>query len=72
MALMPQAGVALGMALVASNRMPEFKELLLPVVISSTVFFELAGPVVTRFALHQVGEAAAIPADDSEQASGVE
>ena len=55
-ALMPQAGVALGMALVASNRMPDFKEMLLPIVISSTVFFELTGPILTRYALHRVGE----------------
>jgi Kef-type K+ transport system membrane component KefB len=57
LALMPQAGVALGMALVASNRMPQFTEMLLPIVISSTVFFELTGPVLTRYALHRVGEA---------------
>jgi Kef-type K+ transport system membrane component KefB len=56
-ALMPQAGVALGMALVASSRLPQFKETLLPVVVASSVFFELFGPVLTRFSLRQVGEA---------------
>ncbi len=56
-AMMPQAGVALGMALVASSRIPEFRESLLPLVIGSTVFFELTGPVLTRYALHRVGEA---------------
>jgi Kef-type K+ transport system membrane component KefB len=55
-ALMPQAGVALGMALVASSRMPQLRDFVLPVVISSTVFFELTGPLLTRYALHRVGE----------------
>ena len=38
MALMPQAGVALGMALVATQRRPDLAEIILPVVIASTVF----------------------------------
>ena len=57
LALMPQAGVALGMALVASQRMPELAELILPVTIATTAFFELVGPVLTRLALRRVGEA---------------
>lgn len=55
-ALMPQAGVALGMALVASVRVPELGAVLLPVVIASTVLFEVVGPVVTRVALLRAGE----------------
>ena len=50
-ALLPQAGVAIGMALVASNQYPEYKQTLLSIVISSTVFFEIVGPVFTRLAL---------------------
>lgn len=57
LAMMPQAGVALGMALVAASRMPQLKQTLLPVVISATVLFELIGPVLTRYALRRVGEA---------------
>jgi Kef-type K+ transport system membrane component KefB len=56
-ALMPQAGVALGMALVASSRSPHLKEIVLPIVISSTILFELAGPVLTRHALRRVERA---------------
>ncbi len=56
LALMPQAGVALGMALVASQRIPELGDVLLPIVISATVFFELVGPVLTRLALRRAGE----------------
>ncbi len=53
-ALMPQAGVAMGMALVASNQLPEYRQLLLSVAISTTIFFELVGPVFTNMALKKV------------------
>ena len=55
-ALLPQAGVAMGMALVASNRFPDYQQILLTVVISSTVFFEIIGPVFTRTALRRAGK----------------
>jgi len=54
--LMPQAGVALGMALVAIEHRPELGEIILPVVIASTVIFELIGPVLTKTGLLHVGE----------------
>ncbi|MET1255720.1 cation:proton antiporter [Aliikangiella maris] len=50
-ALLPQAGVAIGMALVAANYFPEHRQLLLSVAISSTVIFEIIGPVFTRISL---------------------
>ena len=53
LALMPQAGVAIGMALVTVNEYPEYKQIILPIVISTTVFFELVGPICTRIALKQ-------------------
>ncbi len=56
LALLPQAGVAIGMALLASQRFPEFKDIILPVVLGSTVIFELFGPVVTRRVLIRMGE----------------
>ena len=56
-ALFPQAGVAIGMALVASNRFPEYRQVLLSVIISSTVFFEIIGPVFTRLALKRAHNA---------------
>lgn len=53
-ALLPQAGVAIGMALVASNQLPEYRQVLLSIVISSTVLFEIVGPVFTRLAIQRV------------------
>ena len=55
-ALLPQAGVAMGMALLAANQFPEYRQILLTVVISSTVFFEIVGPVFTRAALRRAGD----------------
>jgi Kef-type K+ transport system membrane component KefB len=56
MALMPQAGVALGMALVATHRRPDLADMIFPVVIASTVLFEVIGPVLTRSALVHAGK----------------
>ncbi|MEN8237017.1 MAG: cation:proton antiporter [Pseudomonadota bacterium] len=56
LALMPQAGVAIGMALVATQVFPELRETILPIVLGSTVFFELLGPILTRVALSRAGE----------------
>lgn len=52
-ALLPQAGVAIGMGLVAANHFPEQRTLLLTLVIGSTVFFELVGPIFTRLAVRR-------------------
>lgn len=53
LALTPQAGVSIGLALVASNRYPEYQQVLLSVVIASTVLFELTGPVMTKYSIEQ-------------------
>lgn len=50
-AMFPHAGAALGMALVASSYFPQYSEILLSVVISATIFFEIAGPVLAKMAL---------------------
>ncbi|WP_319780848.1 cation:proton antiporter [Maridesulfovibrio sp.] len=55
MALMPQAGIALGMALTAANRFEEF-QVVVSVIAATTVFFEIAGPICTRFALKMMGD----------------
>jgi Kef-type K+ transport system membrane component KefB len=59
LALMPQAGVALGLALLAAQRFPQFSGTVLPVVVGSVVIFELIGPIFTRMALRRAGEVGA-------------
>ena len=51
--LLPQAGVAIGVALLAVQRFPELRTSLLPVVMSAVVVFELFGPLLTRWGLQR-------------------
>jgi Kef-type K+ transport system membrane component KefB len=55
-ALLPQAGIAIGMALMASQRLPGLDGTLLSAVVAATIVFELIGPVLTRYALEHLGE----------------
>ncbi len=56
LALAPQAGVALGMALVAGNHFPELRDTVVALTIGTTVVFELFGPMLTLMALRKTGE----------------
>lgn len=50
-ALMPQAGVAIGMALIAGNQFPDLRDVILSITIATTIVFEIFGPLATRIAL---------------------
>lgn len=52
-ALLPQAGVAVGMALVAADAFPEWRDTLVSLSIGTTVFFELVGPPLTAWAVRK-------------------
>lgn len=52
-AMLPQAGVALGLALVAVERIPDAEQTILPVIVATTVIFELVGPICTRMAVQR-------------------
>jgi Kef-type K+ transport system membrane component KefB len=54
--LMPQAGVALGFALLVQQHFPDYGDLVLTIVIASTVLFELTGPLFTRYHLRRAEE----------------
>jgi Kef-type K+ transport system membrane component KefB len=57
-ALVPQAGVAVGLALAVSQE-PAFAasgELIVNVMLGSTVLNEIVGPVAVRFSLERAGE----------------
>jgi Kef-type K+ transport system membrane component KefB len=53
-ALLPQAGVAVGMALVAGEAFPEWRETIVTLTVGTTVIFELIGPPATMAALRRV------------------
>ena len=50
---MPQAGVALGMALMAAQTMPQFADAILTTVLASTVLLELGSPILTRLVVRR-------------------
>ena len=62
--LIPQAGVAIGMAQLALTRLPAYGSRIQAVVLAGTLIYELVGPVVTKLALGRAGEipAAAVKA----------
>ena len=56
LALLPQAGVALGMALVVKHEFPEVSDIIFTIAVATTVVFEIIGPICTRYALSKAGE----------------
>ena len=54
--LIPQAGVALGMALYVKAAIPEAGNLILTVIVGTTVLYEIVGPIFTKFSLQRAGE----------------
>lgn len=54
--LIPQAGVAMGMALLIAEKLPEPGVQILQIVIASTIIFEIIGPLVTVWQLKKAGE----------------
>lgn len=54
--LIPQAGVAIGLATMAMAVVPEHGVEIQTVILSATVVYELAGPLITKIALIKAGE----------------
>jgi Kef-type K+ transport system membrane component KefB len=57
-ALLPQAGVAIGMALIAGQALPAWEHQIIGLTIGATVFFELVGPIATLWAVRRSAQAA--------------
>lgn len=54
--LIPQAGVALGLAIIAKAEFPLYGDLILTTIIATTIVFELIGPFCTKYAVTKAGE----------------
>jgi hypothetical protein len=54
--LIPQAGVAIGLSLIASQALPAYAQPIRAVVLSATFVYELIGPVLTKVSLKKAGE----------------
>ena len=56
-ALMPQAGVAIGMATMVLKQIPaEYSQLIQTVILSATLIYEIVGPLAAKSALQRAGE----------------
>jgi Kef-type K+ transport system membrane component KefB len=54
--LIPQAGVAIGLAGLATKVAPEYGSQIQTIILCGTIIYELCGPVVTKLALKKAGE----------------
>ena len=54
--LFPQAGVALGMTLIAQQALPEYGATITNITLFSVMIYELVGPLLTKIALTKAGE----------------
>ncbi len=57
LALLPKAGVTMGLILLAALQFPTFGSLMLNAVLASTIINELAAPPLTKYAIFKAGEA---------------
>jgi Kef-type K+ transport system membrane component KefB len=61
-ALLSQAGVALGLAILVNNELSQFSDvahlgaLVITIITLTTIFFEILGPIGVKYALTQAGE----------------
>ncbi|MBL7084479.1 MAG: cation:proton antiporter [Candidatus Omnitrophica bacterium] len=56
LALLPQAGVALGVALIAKDQFPQIGGMIFTTIVATTVIYEIVGPICTRISLKKAGE----------------
>ncbi|MFH1848087.1 MAG: cation:proton antiporter [Candidatus Omnitrophota bacterium] len=54
--LVPQAGVALGCALIAKASFPEIGDIIFTTILATTIIYEIIGPMCTKFALTAAGD----------------
>lgn len=54
--LVPQAGVAIGLSLIASQTLPEYGVTIRAVILCATFIYELVGPAITKMGLRKAGE----------------
>lgn len=54
--LLPQAGVAIGLTLLAGRVVPEYAPVIRAVVLAGTLIYEIVGPGITKFCLLRAGE----------------
>jgi len=51
-----QAGIAIGLALIAANEFPELSSNIIAIALGTTIVTEILGPFMTKFAISRAGE----------------
>lgn len=54
--LIPQAGVAIGLTLVAQEAVPEHASVIRAVILCATLIYEIVGPMISKICLQKAGE----------------
>lgn len=54
--LVPQAGVALGVALIVKDAFPMIGGMIFSTIVATTILYELIGPLLTKFSLQKAAE----------------
>lgn len=54
--LIPQAGVAIGLATLAGSVVPNYAQQISAVILCATLIYELVGPMITKISLQKAGE----------------
>ncbi|MHC4270277.1 MAG: hypothetical protein ACYSTS_17700 [Planctomycetota bacterium] len=55
-ALMPQAGVAIGLAMMAKMNLQDTGATIFNTIVATTIVYEILGPIATRYALSKAGD----------------
>lgn len=55
-AMLPQAGVAIGLAIVAFERLPQYADVIMTTTLAAVFIYELIGPLAAKYALVKAGE----------------
>jgi len=57
LALLPKAGVTIGLALLAESAFPTFGAIMVNAILASVIINELVAPPLTKYAIFKAGEA---------------
>ena len=56
LALVPQAGVAIGLSLIATTAVPEYGATIRAIILCATLIYEMVGPALSKLSLKKAGE----------------
>lgn len=55
-ALLPQGGISIGLSMTVAKELPKYSNSIVTLILFSVLIFEIAGPILAKFALNKAGE----------------